>query len=273
MQAPRIPRGKPEEAPMHTTRIAMMIGSALFAATSVAGAQVHDNVPPGMMPSAGMCRVWIDGVPPGRQPAQTDCVTARRTAPSNARVLYGAPVTSGVQTDPRKVPVMGTGSDVRYDPRRTTDGRYDGRYDSRNGQYSVAERERIARERERERERMAMERERRAAWERERLANQQREQLAKEQRKEQKRREKEWKKSHKKEHGDHDGDDDDRRGRDDKGQWGRGGDRREHGVEVGAGGVVANPRAGGQVGCVDANRDGVCDAVITHDERKGRVRQ
>jgi hypothetical protein len=48
------------------------------------------GVPPGHMPPAGMCRIWIDGVPPGRQPAPTDCATAERTRPSNARVVYGA---------------------------------------------------------------------------------------------------------------------------------------------------------------------------------------
>jgi hypothetical protein len=48
------------------------------------------------MPSRGMCRVWIDGVPPGHQPGQTDCRTAERQRPyyeqrygRNARVIYG----------------------------------------------------------------------------------------------------------------------------------------------------------------------------------------
>jgi hypothetical protein len=49
-------------------------------------------VPPGQMPPPGMCRIWIDGVPPGHQPAPTDCATAERTRPSNARVLYGSSV-------------------------------------------------------------------------------------------------------------------------------------------------------------------------------------
>ena len=54
------------------------------------------NVPPGQMPSRGMCRVWIDGVPPGQQPRQTDCRTAERQRPyyenrygRRARVIYG----------------------------------------------------------------------------------------------------------------------------------------------------------------------------------------
>ena len=49
-------------------------------------------VPPGHWPSAGRCRIWIDGVPPGRQPRETDCLTARRNVPPNGRVLEGARV-------------------------------------------------------------------------------------------------------------------------------------------------------------------------------------
>lgn len=48
-----------------------------------------DRIPPGHMPPAGMCRIWIDGVPPGRQPAPTDCQTAVATKPANARVIWG----------------------------------------------------------------------------------------------------------------------------------------------------------------------------------------
>ncbi len=46
-------------------------------------------VPTGMMPPAGMCRVWINGVPPGRQPAPTSCAAAARWLPANARIVYG----------------------------------------------------------------------------------------------------------------------------------------------------------------------------------------
>ena len=51
-----------------------------------------DRVPPGHRPPAGMCRVWIDGVPPGRQPAPTSCARAERERYSygrGARVVYG----------------------------------------------------------------------------------------------------------------------------------------------------------------------------------------
>jgi hypothetical protein len=37
-----------------------------------------------------MCRIWIDGVPPAHQPAPTDCATAIRKRPLNARVVFGS---------------------------------------------------------------------------------------------------------------------------------------------------------------------------------------
>ncbi len=46
-------------------------------------------VPPGFFPPAGMCRIWINGVPAGQQPAPTDCVSAVRNRPANGRVLFG----------------------------------------------------------------------------------------------------------------------------------------------------------------------------------------
>jgi hypothetical protein len=47
------------------------------------------RVPPGHLPPRGLCRVWIDGVPPGQQPPVTDCTTAERTRTVNSRVIYG----------------------------------------------------------------------------------------------------------------------------------------------------------------------------------------
>ena len=56
-------------------------------------------VPPGQWPSAGRCRIWIDGLPAGLQPRETDCATARRTVPSNGRVLDGNARPSGNRDD------------------------------------------------------------------------------------------------------------------------------------------------------------------------------
>lgn len=49
----------------------------------------NDGVPPGHRPPAGLCRIWIDGVPAGQQAAPTDCGTAVRNRPANGRVLFG----------------------------------------------------------------------------------------------------------------------------------------------------------------------------------------
>ena len=46
-------------------------------------------VPPGFFPPAGMCRIWVNGVPAGQQPAPTDCASAVRNRPANGRVLFG----------------------------------------------------------------------------------------------------------------------------------------------------------------------------------------
>lgn len=52
-------------------------------------AQQRPSVPTGYEPPAGMCRIWINNVPPSQQPAPTDCVTAVRNRPANARVIFG----------------------------------------------------------------------------------------------------------------------------------------------------------------------------------------
>jgi hypothetical protein len=72
---------------------------ALTASTSLGGqarpgasglrAARQDSMPKGFEPPPGMCRVWVDGVPPERQPAPTECSTAVRNRPNNARVIFG----------------------------------------------------------------------------------------------------------------------------------------------------------------------------------------
>jgi hypothetical protein len=54
-----------------------------------------DSVPREYRPPAGMCRVWIDGVPPAQQPAPTDCPSAVKNKPANGRVIYGEEVKGG----------------------------------------------------------------------------------------------------------------------------------------------------------------------------------
>jgi hypothetical protein len=59
-------------------------------------------IPPAYRPPQGMCRVWIDGVPPDQQPAPTDCVTAVRNRPTNGSVIFGDDSPKKGYTKPKK---------------------------------------------------------------------------------------------------------------------------------------------------------------------------
>jgi hypothetical protein len=67
----------------------LLAGFALSTATLQAQAS-SASVPESHRPPPGMCRIWIDGVPPTHQPAPTDCATAIRKRPMNARVVFGS---------------------------------------------------------------------------------------------------------------------------------------------------------------------------------------
>ena len=80
---------------MNRARLILTFAGLLAASVPVASAGAQgrgrgsDGVPEGHRPPAGMCRIWIDGVPPGQQPAPTDCTSALRNRPSNGRVIFG----------------------------------------------------------------------------------------------------------------------------------------------------------------------------------------
>src|SRR5688572_10585993 len=103
---------------------------ALAALADTAGAQGRGRkagkIPPGHMPPRGMCRVWLDGVPPGRQPPVTSCADARYSAARfGGRVLYGGDSRHDRYDDryPDRYPRD------QYPDGRYPDGRYpDGRY-------------------------------------------------------------------------------------------------------------------------------------------------
>ncbi|MFS8086932.1 MAG: hypothetical protein ACMG6H_14965, partial [Acidobacteriota bacterium] len=59
-------------------------------------------VPPAYRPPEGMCRIWIEGVPPDQQPAPTDCVTAVRNRPVNGTVIFGNDVPKKGESKPKK---------------------------------------------------------------------------------------------------------------------------------------------------------------------------
>ncbi len=45
-------------------------------------------VPRTHLPPPGMCRIWLDNVPPAQQPAPTDCASAARNLPRTGRLIY-----------------------------------------------------------------------------------------------------------------------------------------------------------------------------------------
>ena len=66
-----------------------------------------DDVPKEYRPPVGMCRIWLDKVPPKQQPAPTDCPTAVRNRPNNGRVLFGDDyVEKGKKPDDKELPFL-----------------------------------------------------------------------------------------------------------------------------------------------------------------------
>ncbi len=80
---------------LHDSGSSMKHLAILFAGFAISTAALEaqtspSGVPESHRPPAGMCRIWIDGVPPAHQPAPTDCATAIRKRPMNARVVFGS---------------------------------------------------------------------------------------------------------------------------------------------------------------------------------------
>ena len=85
---------------MHRRFLMVVLGVVALELGSGAAAVLHaqgqpprpkkqDSIPKEYLPPAGMCRIWVDGVPAAQQPAPTDCASAVRNKPSNGRVVYG----------------------------------------------------------------------------------------------------------------------------------------------------------------------------------------
>ena len=81
--------GTHEGVTMILVIVPALIATVVLASSASAQGRNTDDVPPGHRPPAGMCRVWIDAVPPGQQAAPTDCATAVRNRPANGRVIFG----------------------------------------------------------------------------------------------------------------------------------------------------------------------------------------
>ncbi len=76
--------------PLSACLLALAVAAPLRGQTSRV-----EEVPAGYLPPAGMCRVWVDGVPAAQQPAPTDCGSAMRSRPARSRVLIGEGIPSG----------------------------------------------------------------------------------------------------------------------------------------------------------------------------------
>jgi hypothetical protein len=112
----------------------LMLASAVPLAAQNASAEggrdVSDtgDVPADHRPPPGMCRIWIDGVPAARQPAPTDCSTAIRRRPPNAKVVFGKELRDNDRAPARIPGIMPLVDDRRKptDSDRTPDARRDG---------------------------------------------------------------------------------------------------------------------------------------------------
>ncbi len=73
----------------HSSIIAFALALAMPLSAQGRDRDKGQDIPAGYRPPPGMCRIWVDGVPPGQQPAATDCRTAIRNRPPNGRVIFG----------------------------------------------------------------------------------------------------------------------------------------------------------------------------------------
>ncbi|MCU0634156.1 MAG: hypothetical protein MUE41_04720 [Gemmatimonadaceae bacterium] len=83
-------------------------GAGALEAQAPRARTAESPVPAEYMPPAGLCRIWLDNVPPMQQPAPVECAVAVRSRPENGRVIYGPNANdekgrSG-KRDPEKLP-------------------------------------------------------------------------------------------------------------------------------------------------------------------------
>jgi hypothetical protein len=79
------------------------------------GTEKNTPVPKEYLPPPGMCRIWVDNVPANRQPAPTDCATAIRNKPPNARVVF-PPGKDGKADAQKQAPGRGRPDTTRRKP-------------------------------------------------------------------------------------------------------------------------------------------------------------
>lgn len=139
---------------MSRSIVRIATAAALVAAIAVPGVAEAQRsagswrVPRGHQPPPGMCRIWVDGVPPGRQPAPMDCATAIRMKPRNARVIHGDRVVLVDGKRPKKSKHWKHGRRDRRDDRPERDDdrweRDDDRWERRDDRVHRDDRERTS---------------------------------------------------------------------------------------------------------------------------------
>ena len=87
--------------------LGILPGAASRAAAQAGGQKASDTIPREHRPPAGMCRIWVENVPPAQQPAPTDCPTAVKNKPANAKVVYGEPAAKDKGKGLDRLPVKG----------------------------------------------------------------------------------------------------------------------------------------------------------------------
>jgi hypothetical protein len=107
-----------------------------------------DDIPREHRPPPGLCRIWIDNVPPAQQPAPTDCSTAVRNRPANGRVIFGDDYTKRegkgkkVKDVNRLVPPSNDDAEPRVE-RNLRTVRDDARYDRQNRPLALGRYDRV----------------------------------------------------------------------------------------------------------------------------------
>ncbi len=87
--------------------VGLAVAGMVALSAPVAAQGTQDSIPPEYRPPAGMCRIWLNGVPPSRQPEPTDCPTAVRRVPPNGRVVFGPELRPMPPADPGSTPKKG----------------------------------------------------------------------------------------------------------------------------------------------------------------------
>ena len=74
----------------HTARTVILDPNPEVRAAAPASTAVTLGIPPGHLPEAGECRVWIPGTPPGRQPKPKSrpCPGIATVAPAGSWIVY-----------------------------------------------------------------------------------------------------------------------------------------------------------------------------------------